>query len=645
MTASAPVSSETAAPGVRARSARLGGAAALLLQLLLVIPAAETGEPTSVAVDPRQPFEPAALYPGPEALTASPGNTTYYIDPEKGDDAHKGTSAASAWQSFARLNALRLSPGDRVEVAPGSHPVSLKPSGGGTLSSPVVITFAAGVHLFGYEKAVRRFYFISNACDEPGKTKPIAILVDHAHHLRLQGAGAASAPEAEIRCAGRMAMFIDDHADDITYAGLVFDLQRPTVSEFRVEGISGKRVTIRIAERSTYAILDGRFSWTGDWGCGEPLCQEAVPANGRCWRTSMPPGWTDKGQVKATATALGERLVELDYGDQASGLTAGHQYQIRLITRDLIGAHNTRSRDIVVRDCRFHAFANMGIISQFSENITFQRVDIVPPQGTMRTCTCWADCFHFSGCRGEILVDSCTVSGLQDDVINVHGTHLRIIEKEGDRQLMVHFANGQTFGFAAFQPGDEVAVIDHVTLRELHANPRRRVTAIERRSDKDWLLTLDGAAPSFAKDDVIDNITWYPAVTVRNCHVTMDSCRGFLLTTRGPVLVEGCTFNRCHMPGILIEDDAEGWFESGPVRDMTLRGNTFLECGIVINPMNRSVKAEEPVHEEIRIEGNTFTGAGISAKSVHGLTVIGNHVTDGKLSLETTACTLVKTDL
>jgi hypothetical protein len=619
-----------------------------MLLLLLAAPSAVAAESLASAartVDPRQAYEPAALYPGPEALVPSPGKTVYFIDPTTGDDARAGTAATTAWRSFARLNALRLAPGDRVEVAPGLHPVSLKPSGGGTAARPVVIAFAAGTHVFGYDQAVRRTYFISNACDEPGRTKPIAILIDGAHHLLLQGAdAAATAPQTRIECAGRMALFINDHATGITYAGLTFDLQRPTVSEFRVEQVTEHGAIIRVAEASTYEIAGGRFLWSGDWGIGELLCQEAQLAEGRTARTGTPKGWTAKGQELATAKALGERLVEFDFGAGASGLTATKQWQMRLITRDLVGAHNTRCKDITVRDCRFHALTNMGIVSQFTENLTFQRVDIVPPPGTMRSCPCWADCFHFSGCRGDILIDGCHVSGLQDDMLNVHGTHLQVSGKGGADQLMVRFANPQTFGFAAFQPGDEVAVIDHSTLRELPGNPRRHVTAVARQSDKDWLLTLDGAAPAFGPGDVIDNITWYPAVTVRDCHVDVESCRGLLLTTRGKVLVERCTFHRCHMQAISIEDDAEGWFESGPIRDLTLRGNTFTECGVTINPQNRSVRIDEPVHENIRIEGNTFTGAGIFAKCVRGLTVIGNMSTaGGMVGLELHDCSEVTT--
>ena len=291
----------------------------------------------------------------------------------------------------------------------------------------------------------------------------------------------------------------------------------------------------------------------------------------------------------------------------------------------------------------------MGMVSQFTENLTFQRVNVAPPKGTIRTCPAWADVFQFSNCRGDILVDSCRLSGMQDDPINCHGTHLRIIAKKGDNQLHVRFMHNQTYGFTPYAPGDEVAVIKHGDLRELPGNPRRRVTAVAPMPDdrwgKDWLVTLDGPAPAFGKDDVLDNVTWYPNLTARNNHVSVDSCRGFLLTTRGKVLIEGNTFLRCQGSAILVEDDAEGWFESGPVRDMTIRHNRFIHCGIDIGPQTHANDPQDWVHENIRIEDNFFDGAGVSARGVKGITVIGNRSPSGNVSVNVQkSCSEVKVE-
>ena len=103
-------------------------------------------------------------------------------------------------------------------------------------------------------------------------------------------------------------------------------------------------------------------------------------------------------------------------------------------------------------------------------------------------------------------------------------------------------------------------------------------------------------------------------------------------TTRGKAIVEGCTFTRCAMPALLMEDDAAGWFESGPLHDLTIRNNTFIASGIELNPQVRS--GELPVHENIRIENNLFLeGAGISAHHVKHLTITGNRSETGTIPI------------
>lgn len=573
----------------------------------------------------RAEAEDAAAYPPAEALRPSPGDTTYHVDPANGDDARTGTAPAQAWKSISRVNALALAPGDRVLIAPGTHDASLKPSGAGTRDKPVVIRLLAGRHEFPEAVAVRRAWFVSNSCDAPTLPRPVGILLERLRHFRIEGAGAAGAGRTEVVFGGRMIEFVNDHCEEVAWSGLAFDLKRPTVSEFRVESATPAEAVIRVAEGSTFAIRDGRFEWTGDLGPGATMVQQAVPGEGRCWRV----GIGANPLAGAAATDLGGGRVRLDFAQPGRhGLEPGRQFHFRNITRDTVSAFNNRCRNLVFEDCIFHALTGMGIVSQFTENITFRRVHVEAPPGTLRTCPAWADAFHFSGCRGRIVVDGCRFSGLQDDPINIHGTHLRIIGKTGPEQLRLRFMHHQTYGFEAFQPGDEVAVIAHAKLRELPGNPRRKVTALEpdpaAPGGKQWLLTLDGPVPEFGENDVIDNLSWYPEVVIRNCHVAYSSCRGFLITTRGKAVIEDCVFDRAAMAAILIENDAEGWFESGPIRDLTIRRNRFVGSGIKINPQTRSADPAEPVHESIRIEDNHFEGAGISARSTARLVIRNN---------------------
>ena len=594
----------------------------------------------------------ATPYPADNLRVPSPGGVTYFVDPAQGDDANPGDRAGQAWKSFAKINALKLAPGDRVVVAPGLHAETLKPFGEGTAENPIVIAFLPGVHAFASEKLYRRAYFVSNSCDDPKRPLPIGLFVENTKHLRFQGGGAEGAGKTTILLTGpeRSTYFINDHAEDISFNNLAFDLKRPTVSEYRVMENDAHSVVIHVAEGSTYEIKDGKFAWTGDLGSGWTMVQEATPENGRCWRIGR---WDPFGDAKAEdlgKSPEGRPVVRLTYVGVPHGMAKGQAFQFRPVDRTVVTAHNTCSKDIAFRHCDFYAFTGMAIVSQFTDGITFDHVRAAPEKGTLRTCPAWADMFHFSGCRGRVMVNDCVFSGCQDDPINVHGTHLRILKKTADNQLLLRFMQPQTFGFAAFAPGDEVAVVGHGSLRESPGNPRRKVAAISPNpadpTGHEWLLTLDGPAPAFKADDVVDNFSWYPDVTVKNCTVDMDSCRGFLITTRGKAVVENNTFTRCAMSALLVEDDAEGWFESGPIRDLTVRGNTFIGCGIEINPHSANDDPAQPVHENIRIEGNIFLeGAGISAKGVKGLAVTGNRSAGGSIGIHLApSCTEVKVE-
>ncbi len=92
------------------------------------------------------------------------------------------------------------------------------------------------------------------------------------------------------------------------------------------------------------------------------------------------------------------------------------------------------------------------------------------------------------------------------------------------------------------------------------------------------------------------------------------------------------------MHAILIENDAEGWYESGPVSDVTIRNNQFIECGynsvpnnyiINIHPENHKLVPDYYVHKNIRIENNTFKVYDyplLAARSTQGLTFANNKI-------------------
>ena len=90
-------------------------------------------------------------------------------------------------------------------------------------------------------------------------------------------------------------------------------------------------------------------------------------------------------------------------------------------------------------------------------------------------------------------------------------------------------------------------------------------------------------------------------------------------------------------PGILIAGgDATYWFESGPVSDVTIRGNTFRNCLVgpwgpaaILILMESEKKGAEYFHQNIDIRQNvfyTFDPAIVYAQSVDGLSFCDNRI-------------------
>lgn len=571
-------------------------------------------------------------YPGRES---SPGNTIYYIDPASGDDAASGLERERAWRSFARINKLLLGPGDRVEiVAPGSFDQTLMLAGAGTEEAPVEVHFAPGRYDFHPDHAFRHNYQISNTNDDPDGRKAVGILLAGAKHFNISGQG------AKIFYRGKMIEVCIDGSEDIVISGLQFDYHRPTVSEFKVVAVGDGYADLQVHKDSPYTIKDGIITWEGEgWSHTGGLMQQLD---------------LDTNEVRRRKNLL-DGLVMQEIRPFVVRASGKHEmkpelvYQVRDGRRDYAGVFIQNSRNIVFKNLRFNFMHGMGLVSQFTENIMFDSVTIAPEASSGRTTAAWADCMQFSGCRGKVLVKDCIFSGAHDDAINAHGTYLRIVEKKADNQVKVRFMHPQTFGFLAFNPGDEVEFVRHDSLAGYATN---RVLEAELINPKEIVLTLANPVPFDVHDaDVLENVTWTPELEIRGCTVKRIPTRGFLISARRKVLVENNSFFCTHLSGILLAADAESWYESGCLLDMTIRSNRFVRCAepvIYINPENRV--SNDSFHRNIRIEDNEFILRGttsVSAKSTKGLYITGNTIysdslADTDASIKTNDCVDVK---
>lgn len=530
---------------------------------------------------------------GKNSPGATPNNVIYYIDPSTGNDNNKGTSAKNAWRTFNPVNSRQLPAGTTMLIMPGTFRSSLLITGHGTTAAPVKIRFMPGTFHFYRDSAYVAQWHISNTNDVPYEDKAVAIYVRNSSHVWL-GSGSAN-----IIMHGKMIETAVDHCDHVTITGLNYDYFRPTVSELMVTDVTENYADLKISQTSAYSIVDSTIWWEGEGWRYQPgwYWQAFDPKTGFVERQSF-----DLSKVRFVQ--LGDRKVRALFPKNA-GFKTGIIYQNRDIRRDCVGIFMQYSKDLQLENIRINYMHGMGIVSQFCTNIRMKGLVVKPKDGTDRTCAAWADILHFSGCNGAIEIDHCYLSAANDDAVNVHGTHLKIIDRPDPHHLKVRFMHNQSSGFEAFMPGDSIDLVRAETLLPFGANV---VTETVRLSDRETLLTLnDPVESSLQGNDVVENTTRTPAVWIHHTTITRIPTRGILTTSRRKTLIEHNRFFRVNMNAILIADDAESWFESGPVRSVEIRNNDFIEGGgpvVCIVPENK--KFAGPVHEHIKVNNNRF---------------------------------------
>jgi hypothetical protein len=186
----------------------------------------------------------------------------------------------------------------------------------------------------------------------------------------------------------------------------------------------------------------------------------------------------------------------------------------------------------------------------------------------------------------------------------------------------------QSWGFLAFQPGDQVEFVKSTTLLS-YGNAV--VTSVQQTDLHHQVLNLDRNVPAGVtlNSDVVENVTWTPSVQFTNCNIGQASTRGVLVTTRQPVTISGCRFFSLPMPPILVADDGASWYESGPVRNLTINGNAFYECsaGYAIEFLPDNSTYAGAIHSNVTISNNDFTLTGNSAmhfSATSNISITGN---------------------
>jgi hypothetical protein len=468
------------------------------------------------------------------------------------------------------------------------------------------LSFPKGRYDFWPDKAMQKEFFISNTSTEeecPSKIKKIGVLLEGLNDITIEGNGSVFIYH------GKMITWAIDNCKNIRICNLSVDFERPSMTELTIEELYPDQMIATIHSDSKYAIMDGKIRFYGEgWGMNShyfSILTDTIKG------TNQYISWDPIKDAKATEIAPFKIEFENDFSN--ANYEVDQTITIRDHIRDHVGIFVNQSKNVTLDNLNLHYMHGLGVISQFSENLNYQKVNIVPARG--RTIAAFADGMHFSGCKGHIEIKDCHFKGLHDDPINVHGTYLKINKIISPDKLVMRFMHGQTYGMQPFFENDSVAFIQSRTLQKVNF---ATVKTVKRISDREVQLELDKPLPdNMGEGDCIENVSCTPSLHVSNCRMEMTNTRGLLVSTPRKVVIENNYFYRTGMHAILIAADANSWYESGAVSDVTIRNNIFDGCGynnyydnnsyvIAIEPENHERVKKHWVHHNIRVQGNIF---------------------------------------
>ncbi len=520
-------------------------------------------------------------------------------------------------QDTVNITAFGYTPGSKINVVPFVQ----KALAACRIKKNPVLIFPKGRYDFWPQLAAEKLYYESNTDFIPKRICPI--LIEGFKNLTVDFSDAA------LIFHGQVQPITIDSCENIILKNVNIDWEVPVMGQGQIIAVAENYIDVAIKEESPYQIENGKLFFIGEGWKSELNDIMEFDQNTKFIAQGCGDGCLGDGFYTYRAAAISNGVVRFNYS-MLRKPTVGNYLALRHSARDHAGTFIVNSKNISVENLNMFQNSGLGILSQYTENLSFKNVQCIPNAAKGRVFAGHDDGLHFSNCKGLITVDQCKFVGLMDDPINVHGTSVKIIKKLADKKLLCSFMHYQSFGFTWARPGEKIGFVENEVMNSLGTGVVQSFTAI---NEKEFEITFKEAIPkNITAGDALENLTWSPEVIIKNSFFGSCRARGILVTTPAKVVIENNIFESSGS-AILISGDANGWYESGAVKEVLIRNNIFNEacltsmfqfCEAIISiyPEIPKPDSSKPFHRNIKIINNTFYPFDypvLYAKSVKGI--------------------------
>jgi len=379
---------------------------------------------------------------------------------------------------------------------------------------------------------------------------------------------------------GKIQPFLIDSSENVTIKNCNVTYNRPPYTEALITEVTPEYARLRLRERCTCRIEDGKLVPYGDeWennklnynycfykvfdaetrkGCGISL---GVMGNHIYKEPEYPfhPKW--RFTVEQDGEDILLRGKHPDYYQPNRVLNIAHE------ERSLSSVFSIDSKDLRLENYRILSGWGMGIYSYRTENITLDGFRLTYDEKSPCIIANAADAVHTFGTSGHFEIRNSVFEGMIDDALNVHSNFRTVKEGRGS-DLYTHLASCEQQASDLYRVGDVIAVYRGKTLEEVARYTIRKIETVDATVKR---FTVDRPVLAHSEGDLIENMTANCDVFIENC-VFGKANSHLRLQSRGKFVIRNC---ETELP-LLLSGDASFWFESGPVTDLLVADCRFV---------------------------------------------------------------------
>lgn len=487
-------------------------------------------------------------------------------------------------------------------------------------------------YLFKEENASSKLLYLSNTDTLRFPTKKIAILIENKKNINIIG------NRSEFQFEGEYMAIAILNSSNINLYDIDITYKIPSVNEFVLDRVDfdNKILVFSIPKVFDYEIKSKDLFWysekdeKGDYYWVEKNHHTSYGTILRYPKKNMAKLISnnqspftnieyirelEKGKIEISY----KNLPEIDY-------EVGMIFQFNSSkNRKTSGIAISESKDIKLENMNIHFLPDFGLLAQMSENLSFINCHFKTKDDSGLFTSSAADGIHVSGAKGIVNILSCEFDNTLDDPINIHGTYTKFNNVISKNDIMLSYAHNQQAGFKQYHKNDEIIFLDKRNLKPLFKS--RKFKVVESKileNPKNMIVKLSEDISEVFTDlvdtsnVVCENLSYNPNVKIKDNKFTNTVTRCVLVSSRGKVDIENNYFYKPTLAAIYISADANEWYESSQIENLTIKNNHFVIDSIgrvewkyapaiyFLPIIDDNFKKDTIVHSNINISNNIF---------------------------------------